>query len=61
MRDGFFSSYVEPVTIEMQQPKAHLVSGSNGHQTKIPLYKKPNLVFRFLIWSAGWRVEEVEE
>lgn len=57
MRDGPVSF----TKIDIPQPKAYVVCGSNGYETKIALYKKPNLVFRLIIWWAGWRVEAQDE
>ena len=40
---------------------AYVVSNHSGYTTKIALYKKPNMIFRFIIWSAGWHIEEAGE
>ena len=51
---------LDTLKIEIPKPKAYVVYGANGYTTQIAIYKKPNLVFKWLVWSAGWRIEEVE-
>jgi hypothetical protein len=47
--------------INMPNASAYVVSNHSGYTTKIALYKKPNMIFRFIIWSAGWHIEEAGE